>query len=83
MGCGQPITLMMTFSGSAQGRSGEAMGIRVTVNHLTRVIVPVVFGSIGSAFGLFPVFWINSLMLATGWALSHPRAVVGRRREGS
>jgi fucose permease len=66
MGCGQPITLMMTFSGSAQGRSGEAMGIRVTVNHLTRVVVPIVFGSIGSAFGLIPVFWLNSLMLVSG-----------------
>ena len=73
MGCGQPITLMMTFSGSAQGRSGEAMGIRVTVNHLTRVVVPVVFGSIGSAFGLFPVFWLNSLMLVSGSVASHPR----------
>jgi hypothetical protein len=57
---------MMTFSGSAQGRSGEAMGIRVTVNHLTRVVVPIVFGSIGSAFGLIPVFWLNSLMLVSG-----------------
>ena len=73
MGCGQPITLMMTFSGSAQGRSGEAMGIRVTVNHLTRVVVPIVFGSIGSAFGLIPVFWLNSLMLVSGSIASHPR----------
>ena len=73
MGCGQPITLMMTFSSSAKGRSGEAMGIRVTVNHLTRVVVPVVFGSIGSAFGLIPVFWLNSLMLVSGSMASHPR----------
>jgi MFS family permease len=82
MGCGQPITLMMTFSNSAQGRSGEAMGLRVTVNHLTRVIVPVLFGSIGSAFGFFPVFWVNALMLAFGGAVAHPRAV-GRRHKGA
>ena len=82
MGCGQPITLMMTFSSSSQGRSGEAMGLRLTVNHLTRVIGQVFFGSIGSAFGVFSVFWINALMLASGWAVSHPRAV-GRRHKGS
>jgi MFS family permease len=82
MGCGQPITMMMTFSNSTQGRSGEAMGLRLTVNSLTRMISQVLFGSIGSVFGVFSVFWINALMLASGWAVSHPRAV-GRRHEGS
>ena len=82
MGCGQPITMMMTFSNSTQGRSGEAMGLRMTVNNLTRVIGQVLFGSIGSAFGVFSVFWVNALMLASGWAVSHPRAV-GRRHKGS
>jgi MFS family permease len=82
MGCGQPITMMMTFSNSAQGRSGEAMGIRVTVNNLTRMIGQVLFGFIGSAFGVFSVFWVNALMLASGWAVSHPHAV-GRRQKVS
>jgi MFS family permease len=82
MGCGQPITMMMTFSNSTQGRSGEAMGLRVTVNYLTRAIGQVFFGSIGSAFGVFSVFWINALMLAAGWAVSHPR-IVSRRHEKS
>jgi MFS family permease len=72
MGCGQPITLMMTYSNSPQGRSGEAMGLRVTINHMTRVIVPVVFGSVGSLFGLLPVFWINALLLASGGAITKP-----------
>lgn len=69
MASGQPIVMMLTFSNSAEGRSGEALGLRVTVNHLTRVISPVIFGSIGSAFGMFPAFWINALMLACGGAL--------------
>ena len=78
MGCGQPITMMLTFKCSAEGRSGEVMGLRVTVNHLTRVIVPVVFGSIGSVFGLFPVFWVNAFLLASGGALTKP-GTIGRR----
>jgi predicted MFS family arabinose efflux permease len=75
MGCGMPITMMQTFSTSTEGRSGEAMGLRVTVNQLTRVIVPVMFGSIGSLLGLFPVFWLNALMLASGGALTKPGTV--------
>ncbi|HWI14361.1 MAG TPA: MFS transporter, partial [Burkholderiales bacterium] len=70
MGCGQPITMMMTFSSSAEGRSGEALGLRLTVNHLTRVVGPVLFGALGSAFGLPSIFWLNALLLASGGALS-------------
>jgi MFS family permease len=83
MGCGQPITVMMTFSNSTQGRSGEAMGVRVTVNNITRMISQVLFGSIGSAFGVSPVFWVNALMLASGWAFSNPRIAAGRGQKGS
>ena len=81
MGCGQPITMILTFNASAEGRSGEVMGLRVTVNHTTRVIVPVVFGSIGSGLGLFPVFWVNAFMLVSGGALTRSGPI--RRRPAS
>jgi predicted MFS family arabinose efflux permease len=71
-GTGQPITLMQTFSNSVKGRSGEAMGLRVTANQLTRVVVPIVFGSIVSMFGLFAVFWGNAILLASGGVVTKP-----------
>jgi MFS family permease len=74
-GCGQPIVTMLMFSHSAEGRSGEALGLRMTVNHLTRLVGPIAFGFIGSALGLPAVFWVNALMLGTGGALSRPRTV--------
>ena len=70
MGCGQPIVTMQLFTKSAEGRSGEALGLRMTVNHLTRVVGPVLFGVIGSSFGLAAVFWINGLMLGGGSAIT-------------
>lgn len=70
MGCGQPIVTMQMFSNSAEGRSGEALGLRMTVNHLTRVVGPVIFGVIGSSLGLAAVFWINGMMLGGGGMLS-------------
>jgi predicted MFS family arabinose efflux permease len=69
-GCGQPITMMLTFSHSAEGRSGEALGLRSTVNHFTRLIGPALFGYLASAVGLAGVFWINGLMLGAGGMLS-------------
>lgn len=72
-GCGGPIMLMLMFSSSAEGRSGETLGLRMTVNHFTKIAGPVVFGSIASAFGLFVMFWINALMMGTGGILSRPK----------
>ncbi len=64
------------FSGSPEGRSGETLGLRMTVNHLTKVLGPIVFGSIASGFGLLAMFWINALMMGSGGILNRPK--VGR-----
>src|SRR5690606_6894678 len=70
LGLGRPLSTMLTYSRAPRGRSGEALGLRLTVNHFTHVVVPVLFGAIGSAFGLGPVFWTNALFLAAGGWLS-------------
>ena len=73
MGCGQPIISMLMFSRSAEGRSGETMGLRMSVLHLTRLVAPIAFGSIASAFGLVAMFWINALLMGSGGILSRPK----------
>jgi MFS family permease len=74
MGFGQPVITMLMFRGSPKGRSGEALGLRMTVVHITKLVGPVAFGSIGSALGLPPMFWINAVLLATGGLLSRPKS---------
>jgi predicted MFS family arabinose efflux permease len=69
MGLGTPITLMLMFNNSPSGRSGEAMGLRMSVDNLVRIVSPIVFGAVASGFGLAAVFWINALMLGAGGAL--------------
>ena len=44
--------------------------LRLMVKHGTRVVVPLLFGSIGTALGAFPVFWLNGLMLLSGLLLT-------------
>jgi MFS family permease len=80
MGCGQPITMMLTFSNSTEGHSGEVLGLRITTNHLARMIGPVVFGAIGSVFGIFPMFWMNALMLVSGGTLTLSGRIVKKAR---
>jgi predicted MFS family arabinose efflux permease len=66
MGCGQPLTIAIIYNRSPAGRTGEALGIRLTTNNLTHTGVPVVFGGLGAAMGVSPVFWIIAALLGVG-----------------
>jgi MFS family permease len=70
MGIGIPLTVILMFANSAQGRSGQTLGIRLTANNLVRVAGPVLFGAVGSALGFAAVFWIVAAILASGCALA-------------
>jgi MFS family permease len=70
LGCAQPLTILLTYNHAPPGRSGEALGMRLTVNKLTQIAVPLAFGALGSAFGLLPVFWANGAFLLAGGFVS-------------
>ena len=63
---GQPITMMLAYSNSAEGRSGEVMGVRQSVHNFIQVISPTVFGGIGSLLGVMSVFLTGSGLLLGG-----------------
>ncbi|HET7158426.1 MAG TPA: MFS transporter [Burkholderiales bacterium] len=77
MGCAQPIITMLMYSYSPPGRTGEALGLRMTFIHLTKIIGPVVFGAIGSGVGLAAMFVVNAAVMAGGGMLSQS----GKRRQ--
>lgn len=70
LGCAQPLTIILTYNHAPPGRSGEALGLRLTANKLTQILVPLAFGAMGSAFGLIPVFFANGAFLLTGGLIS-------------
>ena len=61
------------FRRSAEGRSGQTLGLRLTANNFVRVTGPIAFGVIGSALGLPVVFWANAVLMAWGGLASRPR----------
>ena len=63
-GCGQPLSLSLIYERAPGGRSGEAIGLRSTLNNFTHMVTPLIFGALGTAFGVIPVFICNSIMLA-------------------
>ena len=70
MGCSQPVSLMLIYDRAPAGRSGEALGMRITVNNFMHIAVPMIFGSLGSVLGVAPVFWANAGILAAGGIVS-------------
>jgi predicted MFS family arabinose efflux permease len=70
MGIGIPLTVILMFARSAEGRSGQTLGLRLTANNFVRVTGPVVFGAVGAALGLAAVFWILGAVMAAGGVLS-------------
>ena len=68
-GCGQPMSMSLIYELSPRERVSESSGLRVTVNNFTQLVIPLFFGSLGTAFGYFPVFVSNSAMLVAGGLL--------------
>jgi MFS family permease len=69
VGCGQPMSMSLIYALAPTGRAAECAGLRVTVNNLMHLLIPVVFGSLGTAFGYSLVFVTNSVLLVGGGML--------------
>ncbi|HEV7802273.1 MAG TPA: MFS transporter, partial [Burkholderiales bacterium] len=66
VGCAQPMTMSLLYALAPANRLAEAFGLHKTVRNATHLVVPLVFGSVGAAFGFATVFFSNSALLATG-----------------
>lgn len=66
--------MTLIYNLAAPGRTSEAAGIRVTVNNMAHVTIPLVFGGIGSALGFTAVFVSNAVVLFIGALESHRSA---------
>jgi len=77
LGCGHPVTMILAFNAAPPGRTAESISMRLAVSYGTHVVIPPVFGAIGSATGLAPLFWTCAALLAGGALLNRSR---GRRK---
>ena len=66
LGSGQPMVMALLHSYAPPGRMGEAAGVRMSLINSMAVAVPLVFGAVGTAFGLAPVLWSVGVCLTTG-----------------
>jgi predicted MFS family arabinose efflux permease len=62
LGAPQPMVLTLLHQSAPLGRAGEALGLRTTLINTSQTVMPLVFGAVGTALGMTPIFW----MIATG-----------------
>ena len=74
LGCAQPMIMAVLYSASPPGRQGEVVGVRTTMLNASHTFLPLLFGAVGAALGMGPVFWsMSALLLSGGWLASRRR----------
>ncbi len=66
LGAPQPMVLTLLHETAPKGRAGEALGLRTTLINTSQTTMPMLFGAVGAAFGLAPIFWAMAAMLLGG-----------------
>jgi predicted MFS family arabinose efflux permease len=69
VGCAQPMLMSLLYVLAPSGRIAEAIGLYKTLRSVTHIVIPVFFGSVGTAFGFATVFLSNATVLAFGGLL--------------
>lgn len=78
LGCGQPLSMILSFNAAPPGRSAEAIAMRLAVSYGAHVIIPPVFGALGAVVGTAPVFWTCAMLMGGGAALNRKSVARGR-----
>lgn len=73
LGCGQPLSMILAFNAAPPGRAAEALAMRLAVSYGAHVVIPPVFGALGTVMGLAPVFWTCAMLLGGGSCLNRAR----------
>lgn len=66
LGAPQPMVLTLLHQSAPVGRAGEALGLRTTLINTSQTVMPLVFGVVGAALGMTPLFWGMAVALLGG-----------------
>ena len=72
-GGAQPMIMSLLYTHAPPGRGGEAVAVRTLLINVSQAGMPLLFGALGAALGMTPVFWTMAIALAVGgWVLRKP-----------
>ncbi len=84
LGAPQPMILALLHEAAPPGRAGEALGLRTTLINGSQTVMPLIFGAVGAALGMGPVFWsIAAVLIGGGVFADRVRRQVKQAGEGN
>ena len=69
LGSAQPMVMALLHAKTPEGRVGEAVGLRSMLINTSQTGLPLMFGVLGSALGMTPVFWTLAALQFIGCEL--------------
>jgi predicted MFS family arabinose efflux permease len=76
LGGAQPMIMSLLYNTAPPGRGAEAIGVRTLLINISQTVIPLLFGALGAALGMTPVFWTMAILLVSaGYFLRKPDAV--------
>ncbi len=66
LGCGQPLSMLLSFNAAPPGRQAEGISMRLAVSYGAHIVVPPLFGVIGALSGVAPIFWTCAALMGGG-----------------
>lgn len=73
LGAPQPMVLTLLHQAAPAGRAAEALGLRTTLINTSQTVMPLLFGAMGAALGVAPLFWGMAGVMLAGGALTRGR----------
>jgi predicted MFS family arabinose efflux permease len=73
LGAPQPTVLTLLHQSAPAGRAAEALGLRTTMINTSQTVMPLVFGALGAALGVAPLFWAMAAAMLGGSAFARRR----------
>jgi MFS family permease len=69
LGIPQPLTMAWVVSLTAASSHGAVLGLRMTVNRLAQITLPIAVGSFAAPLGVLGIFWANAALLLGAMAV--------------
>lgn len=70
LGIPQPLTMSWVVSLTRPSLHGAALGLRMTVNQLAQICLPLGVGAVAAPLGVVGIFWANAALLAGAIAIA-------------
>ncbi|MDV2885514.1 MFS transporter [Alkalihalophilus pseudofirmus] len=63
LGIGQPLSISITINSLPPDRVGEGLGLRLSINKLTQVVMPLLLGGISALGGIASIFYVSGFLI--------------------